>query len=150
MTSGFAIDSEKFGALCEETKKLYFSAESGAPWYNIPPTIHKVLYHGKDLIEHCPLPIGLSSEEPAEANNKVLRQVKLHHSRKTSLLDNMSDIFHRLTDISDPKIVESSLKKRDKISRQRKPLSPEIQALLRVPELPVDNYPLEDEIDLTI
>jgi len=49
--------------------------------YNIPPTLHKVLVHGKDLIDHCPLPIGLTNEEAGEGNNKILRRVRLYHSR---------------------------------------------------------------------
>jgi hypothetical protein len=71
MASGYAIDGEKFGKLCADTNALYLNDEK-TNWYNIPPTIHKVLVHGKDIIEHCPLPIGLTNEEASEANNKIL------------------------------------------------------------------------------
>jgi hypothetical protein len=54
------------------------------------------------------LPIGLTSEEASEANNKILRKVRFHHSRKRSLQTTMEDIFHRLTDISDPVIISNS------------------------------------------
>jgi hypothetical protein len=102
-------------------------------WYRIPPTLHKVLEHGKDLIEHCVLPIGLTNEEAGEGNNKILRHVRLYHSRRSSWLDGMSDLFHRLMDISDPTILEIAAKK--KHLYKRKQLSPEIIELLQSPEM---------------
>ena len=113
MASGYAIDGEKFGKLCADTNTLYLNDEK-TNWYNIPPTIHKVLVHGKDIIEHCPLPIGLTNEEASEANNKILRNVRLHHTRKTSWSDGMSDLYHRMMDLSDPVVLDIPNKKRRK------------------------------------
>ena len=113
MASEYAIDSEKFGKLCEETKKIYLKDEK-TKWYNIPPTIHKILEHGKGIIEHCPVPIGLTNEEASEANNKILRKVCSHHTRKTSWADGMSDTFHRMMDLSDPVVLEKSHQRKKK------------------------------------
>jgi hypothetical protein len=126
---------------------ISFKNFQGAPWYNMPPTIHKVLEHGKDLIDHCPLPIGLTSEEASEANNKNLRKIRFHHARNSSMKNTMTDIFHRLTDTSDPIIVNFSTASRPASARARKPLSDEIKALLESPELPIDNiFETEDDI----
>ena len=84
---GFELDSSKFGKLCEETEQLYFNESNGVKWYAIPSTLHKILKHGQAIIENCPLPIGLMSEEASESNNKNLRNFREHHSRKTSWKD---------------------------------------------------------------
>ena len=52
-----------------------------------------------------PVPIRWTSEEGSEANTKFARKFFQNHSRKTSHKDAMSDLFHRLMDISDPFIV---------------------------------------------
>jgi len=144
MASGYAIDSDKFGKLCADTNTLYLNDEK-TNWYNIPPTIHKVLVHGKDIIEHCPLPIGLTNEEASEANNKILRNVRLHHTRKTSWSDGMSDLYHRMMDLSDPVVLEKSQQKKKK--REKKPLSPEILGLLQSPVMQIEEQEdTEDEL----
>ncbi len=66
LASKYQINSAKFGELCQQTLDIYMS-EVG--WYNIPPTIHKILIHGQEIIEACPVPIGWTSEESSEANN---------------------------------------------------------------------------------
>ena len=76
----------------------------------MPPTLHRILYHGKDIIESCPVPIGWTSEECSEANNKFARDFEANHSRKTSNEDNLLDLFNRLMDISDPVLVAKSFK----------------------------------------
>jgi hypothetical protein len=134
LASGFAIDGQKFAAICEATEKLYFD---NVGWYNIPPTLHKILRHGKAIIENCALPIGLTNEEASEANNKILRHVRLHHARKTSWQDHLTDLYHRAMDVSDPVILEMASKNRKKHKLQKKPFSPEILALLQSPLLPV-------------
>ena len=59
-------------------------------WYNIPPTLNKVLAHGKDIAEATPMPVSWTSEEGSESNTK----------------------FNRLMDISDPVIVSHSKEKK--------------------------------------
>jgi len=137
MASGYAIDGEKFGQICKETHAMYFDENLGAKWYNIPPTLHKVLVHGQDLVQNCPLPIGLTNEEAGEGNNKILRNVKLHHTRKTSWTAGMSDLFHRLMDSSDPIILEHSGNSKSQRKHQKKNISADILKLLQTPVLPI-------------
>ena len=129
MASGFAIDLDKFELLCQETKVLYFSSVG---WYAMPSTLHKILEHGRQIIEECPVPLGLTNEEASESNNKVLRGFRLHHSRRTSWRHGVQDLFNRLMDVSDPIIQEATSKSS---ARKQKPLSPAILALLKAPEL---------------
>ena len=110
--SGLEIDTEAFDQYCQETIEIYFDPELGAPWYPMPPSLHRILFHGKDLIDACPVPIGWTSEECSEANNKFARDFEANHSRKTSNEDSFMDLFHRLMDISDPILVASSTKEK--------------------------------------
>ncbi|XP_065680547.1 uncharacterized protein LOC136094512 [Hydra vulgaris] len=142
LASGYAIDPDKFGVLCEETEKIYFDH---VKWYWLSPTIHKVLKHGKQIIEACVLPIGMTNEEPGEANNKFLRKIRLYHARKSSWLNGMSDLFLRLMDISDPKIQAYVHCKKKKHNSE---ILPEpIKKLLKMPELQIsrDASDLEEE-----
>ena len=61
LTSGQFINTEMFGEFCENWMEFY--ENSDVNWYLLSPTIHKVLKHGKEVIEHFPLPIGWFSEE---------------------------------------------------------------------------------------
>ena len=99
--------------------------------------------HGGDLIKHCALPIGLTNEEAGEGNNKILRHIRLYHSRKNSWLDGMADLYHRLMDLSDPVILEITKKKTN--FNKRKHLSEEITSLLLCPEFSVGST--EEELD---
>ena len=89
------------------------------------PTLHRILYHGKDIIDSCPVPIGWTSEEGSEANNKFARDFESNHSRKTSNEDSFLDLFHRLMDISDPILVASSQKE-----KQSSDLTPDMLKLI--------------------
>lgn len=132
LSCGFDLDPEKFASICQETEKIYFDEEVGVGWYCMPPTLHKILKHGADIIRACPIPIGLTNEEASEANNKFLRRFRLHHSRKTSWREGVKDLYDRLSDISDPVIQES--RQGSKAHRKTKiPLSQNILALLKAP-----------------
>lgn len=123
------MDPEKFEKLCQETSKIYFEDES-TNWYRMPATMHKILVHGSDIIRRCPIPIGLTSEEPSEANNKVLRYFRMHHTRKTSWQHQMEDMFHRLLCISDP-VIQECIDSRRARQRARRSLPIEIRSLLQ-------------------
>ena len=74
-------------------------------WVRITPTLHKLLAHSWELIdmnEGC----GLKNwdESGLEANNKVLRAIRLKLARKTSQADNLEDVINRMWLGSDPKI----------------------------------------------
>jgi hypothetical protein len=63
---------------------------SCAQWYDIPPSasLHRVLVHGKKIVEATLLPIGITIEE---SNTKFARQFQGKHTQKTSQEDTMSD-----------------------------------------------------------
>jgi len=128
LASKYQINSIKFGELCQQTLDIYMS-EVG--WFNIPPTIHKVLVHGQDIVEACPVPIGWTSEESSEANNKFIRKYLSQHTRKTSHLDTMSDLFHRLMQVSDPCLTAKSWKE----DKKKFSLTVEMKELLHIPNL---------------
>lgn len=98
-------------------------------WYNMPVSVHKVLFHGRDVIASCVLPIGQLSEEAQEARNKDNRRYREFFTRKTSRIDTNTDLLNRLLISSDPFI--SSL--RLKMKRKRSPLNPDVLKLLSVP-----------------
>lgn len=79
-----------------------------------PPTVHKVLIHGAEIIRSFLVPIGQLSEEALEAGNKDFRNTRLYHARKTSRKDNCEDILHYLLANSDPAITSRRILKEKK------------------------------------
>lgn len=67
-------------------------------------TVHKVLYHGEDVIKHHLLPIGDLSEEAQEKRNKDYRYYREHNTRKMSRSSTNEDLFNILLATSDPLI----------------------------------------------
>jgi hypothetical protein len=45
-------------------------------WYNMSPTVHKLLIHSADIIDNAVLPIGQLSEEVQEARNKDIKRLR--------------------------------------------------------------------------
>ncbi len=66
------------------------------------------LEHGKEIVEATLFPISITSEEGAEYNTKFARRFHENHTRKASQEDTMSDLFHRMMDISDLIVVAMS------------------------------------------
>lgn len=99
ISSGFNINPEKFKKYCENTAELYVSLY---PWMPMTPTVHKILIHGPEIVNNALLPIGMLSEEAQEARNKDFKTYREYFSRKTSRVDNITDIFNRLFISSDP------------------------------------------------
>ena len=60
------MNLDKFEKYCFDTAKHYMSKY---PWYPMPATVHKVLIHGRQIIENTVLPIGYFSEEGSEAED---------------------------------------------------------------------------------
>lgn len=100
IASGERVDISKFSKFCQETAILYVQLY---PWYYMPSSMHKILIHGADIIEHFGLmPIGNLSEEAAEARNKDFRFYREKHSRKINRIATNEDIIHNLLLSSDP------------------------------------------------
>lgn len=126
LSSSEDVDVEKFERYCRATaaelyKELY-------KWYFMPPSVHKVLFHGSDIIESLYLPIGLYSEEAQEARNKDFKRIREHNTRKMSRYETNIDTINGLLISSDPYI--SSIRKQH--SRPKKPFDEEILQLLKI------------------
>lgn len=48
----------------------------------MPPTVHKILLYGPEIIKHALVPIGLLSEKAQEAANKEFKRYREGYSRK--------------------------------------------------------------------
>ena len=129
LSSGYDIDANKFKEFCQDTAKLYVEKY---PWYMMPPTVHKILIHGPQIIDNALLPIGQLSEEAQEARNKDIKQYRQGHSRKCSRLDTNTDILNHLLISSDPLI--TSLRKLPPKTFKKFPI--EVQHLLKPPKEP--------------
>ena len=70
LASSQPINPDEFGEVSEKTLKQYMNC---AQWYDIPPSLHRVLVHSKEIVEATPLQIGITSEEGAESNTKFAR-----------------------------------------------------------------------------
>ena len=141
MASGLQINPVAFKKLCHETAELHVKCY---PWYYMPPTIHKVLIHGDQVINKLLLPIGQYSEEAQESLNKVVRNARLKHARKISREVTMVDQIHYLLQLSDPVI--STLRAED-LHRKRKKLSPEMLAFLQPEAVPDETSSSSSECD---
>ncbi|KAJ8894143.1 hypothetical protein PR048_006753 [Dryococelus australis] len=73
--------------------------------FRMPVSHHKILFHGRDIITSCILPICQYSEEAQESRNKHKRQYGALFTRKTSRTYTSTDLLHILLLItSDPVI----------------------------------------------
>jgi hypothetical protein len=110
---------------------LYLDEAIGCSWYNISPTIHKIVVHGAAINDAIDLPLGLLSEEPSEANNKEIRKAKTQHSRRNDPINTLMDTYNRGMDRSDPVII-SWLSEEKLANRPKRPkLSLEVANLLK-------------------
>ncbi|XP_039233300.1 uncharacterized protein LOC120322325 [Drosophila yakuba] len=74
-----SVNAEEFGKYAEGTSHLL---EATYPDKKMTPTVHKMLGHGKDLIEYQSLPIGELSEEAQEAKNKEYKKFRYSNPLK--------------------------------------------------------------------
>jgi len=71
----------------------------------MPASVHKILYHGDEIIDNFALiPIGLLSEESQESRNKDLKHYRKFNTRKCSRIAMNIDLIHKLLISSDPYI----------------------------------------------
>lgn len=106
LASSFHIKTDLFREYCLDTAKLLIETY---PWYNMPTTVHKILFHSAEVIDSFLLPIGQMTEEAQEALNKTIKKYREGFSRKFSRKQTMEDVFKRLLLSSDPLI--SNLRK---------------------------------------
>lgn len=101
LVSNEQIDARKFGDYAKETARLY---KTKYPWRNMSSTVHKILYHGEDVIRHHVVPLGDLSEEAQEKRNKDYRFYREHNTRKITRNSTNEDLFNILLATSDPLI----------------------------------------------
>lgn len=120
MSSGEKINVDKFGTYALDTAKLYVGLYN---WYAMPPSVHKILIHGAEIISFFNMiPIGKLSEEASEARNKDFRNIREHHARKHNRESTNKDILHNFLLSSDPYISEQ----RPKINTHKKLFSEDV------------------------
>ena len=87
----------------EYCQSLYRDILEWFPNAVITPTVHKILSHSWELIQHNDdYGLGKYSEEGLEGCNKILRRIRTTLSRKTSKDANQIDCLQRLWAKSDP------------------------------------------------
>jgi hypothetical protein len=101
ITSAEMIDVNAYENFAQETAKLYVDVYG---WYHMPPTLHKILIHGSEIINNFDMPIGILSEEAQEATNKIVRRVKIYGTRKCSRIAANQDLLNFMVVSSDPVI----------------------------------------------
>lgn len=113
ISSGQPVDHIKFGEYCLKTAERYISLYK---WYYMPSSVHKLLIHGAEIIQHAIVPIGQLSEEAQEARNKDFKHFREWNSRKCSRKATNEDILNNLLLSSDPYIstIKPILLKRNK------------------------------------
>lgn len=124
------LDENKFAAFCDETANRYVSLYS---WFPMPPSVHKLLIHSKDIMLANDLPLGVLAEDASESCNKLYRHNRQFHARKRSRQLNLTDVFNRALDSSDPIVATFGQQKRQN-ARRRKCLPTEVLQLLKMPE----------------
>ena len=94
------------------------------------------------VIEALCIPVGMTSEEGLEAQHKVLRRVREHHTRKSSRAKSNTDLVHWLLQASSPTVAQYRQRKRN---RKRRPLLPEAKDLLIQCDSSLEIDPHENE-----
>ena len=125
------LSNEALAAYCTETAELYVHLYA---WSPMPTTLHRLLMHSAEVVQQCLLPVGMMSEEAAEARQKDARLFRLHRAHRESRHHTMADILGRLLITSDPIISSMGVAARCKAgARQHVPLLREARLLLAQP-----------------
>ena len=137
------VDLEKVKLAVERFKASFWGhfrdtsntnrARDGITWFYIASSVHRLSEHLVELLEACPMPPGMLSEEGSESNNKILRFIREHLTRKMSRQQTMEDLFHRLIAVSDPLVLHYN---REEVLKHRakRPVDPELAEFLKNPE----------------
>jgi len=129
----YEINSEKFKDFCAN---VFVAYQKKYPWYPMSPTVHKVLVHGYQIIDTCLVPVGCLGEHASESRNKLYKSDRRGHAKKCSRLDNITDVFNRSMDTSDPLLSSTYLKERPNTIK-KKTIPAEVISLLQAPHLEI-------------
>lgn len=95
------VNGPKFDDYASKTAQLLSQMY---PEKKLTPTVHKILAHGRHLIEYQCLPIGELSEEAQECKNKDYKKFRYTNTCKISRIRQNEDLFNMLVASSDPLI----------------------------------------------
>ncbi len=87
----------------EEKAKELFGLLTSPPLGKFPlsQSVHRFLCHGRQFFDCFEMPIRTLSESALEARNKYNRRAREFHARKTSMKDNVHDVYNYLLCTSD-------------------------------------------------
>ena len=77
-------------------------------------TVHKVLVHGAQIIAASFLPLDCLDENASEERKNFFKKVRLSHARQNSRLNNLTNVFCRAMDSSDPLVSAIFIKERQR------------------------------------
>lgn len=143
LACGKNINIAKFESYALETAELYIKLY---PWYYMPSSVHKILFHGSKIIDSYLLPIGELSEEAQEARNKDFKRFREYHTRKHCRSATNEDIIKKLLTSSDPYISSQ----RNEWKRSLKTIDIEAQKLLLDFSDEINTVTYEDEYNYSL
>jgi len=114
----------------------------------MPASVHKVLFHGYQILMQSVLPVRVMSEEAGESRHKFFRKDREIHSRKIGPKETMTDIYTRALATSDP--VLSSFRLESRLKRKKRLVLPvEVLNMLLIPAEPepLDSNPVLPNLD---
>ena len=131
----YDLDPDQLEKYCEETYQMYLveleDPNSDAAWYFLPQSVHKVWAHSAEFIRQSKIPPGLTSEEALEASHKLAKKIRTHFAKKTSPHDTLEDVFNRMSELSDPIMLNLGAKYRK--TKMSAPLPDDVTQMLLAP-----------------
>ncbi|KAI8125494.1 hypothetical protein CVS40_4198 [Lucilia cuprina] len=137
ISSEFEVSVENLKHFCCATADIYFK---NYDWYPMSATLHKILAHSAQILQVSIVPLGCAGENASEARNKFYKKDRIEHARKDSRVHNITDVFNRAMDSSDPLLSSIYIKKRHSAKRKLQ-LPREVISLLKIPEVPEYQLP---------
>ncbi|XP_070168831.1 uncharacterized protein [Polyergus mexicanus] len=100
---GLEVDLDKFEKYTIETAKLYVQHYS---WYKMPPAVHKVLIHGRKIMEELSISIGHLSEEAQEAKfrKQLFKEIHLINLKLNELMSNVDILIKKARYTVEPEL----------------------------------------------
>ena len=104
------INVDIYDQLCQD---FSMNLINNFPFALLNDTLHATVHHSPELIrDNEGYSLGALSEEGLEGNNKDIRNYLSRFCRKTSMINQVTDVMNRLLERSDPKISNKIKKQR--------------------------------------
>ena len=121
---------------------------SNCSWFILSPTVHKIIVHGQEALEHFPIPISWLNEENLETSNKTFKKNRAHRASKVSPEATLRDCFQRQIACSDPIMLSKIHKNVSK--KTAEPFSKDVMELLLPFEPPSYSSWRDDDDDVDL